>query len=179
MLLKILSIFCGVLRIFSSLLGIFFLPGFSFTNNVYLQNSREKEGTIFISLFLSTTSTRREHSDIYLQLCMWGRYHVFLIAHLLTTRLLLDDGMTEFYRFASTITLALQANWQTKCASHPSNIFPNTCNIFPNISKNSTWNIFPSICKNTTSDFISIKPLTLLQSLQTQWTRQRIFAIKP
>ena len=31
-----------------------------------------------------------EHWDIYLQLCMWDDYHVFLIATLVFTRLLLD-----------------------------------------------------------------------------------------
>ena len=32
-----------------------------------------------------------EHSDIYLQLCMWDDYHVFFIATLVFTRLLLDE----------------------------------------------------------------------------------------
>ena len=42
-------------------------------------------------LFHSTTSTAHEHSDIYLQLCMWDDYHVFLIAKQVFTRLLLDE----------------------------------------------------------------------------------------
>ena len=32
-----------------------------------------------------------DNSDIYLQLCMWGDHHVFLIASFLVTRLLLDE----------------------------------------------------------------------------------------
>ena len=42
-----------------------------------------------------------EHSDISLQFCMWGNYHLFLIA------------------LTSTIALVLQANWLTKYASRP------------------------------------------------------------
>ena len=32
-----------------------------------------------------------EHSDIYLQLCTWDDYHIFLITTLVFTRLLLDE----------------------------------------------------------------------------------------
>ena len=42
-------------------------------------------------LFHSTTSTRSRYSDIYLQLCMWDDYHIFLIAPLVFIRLLLDE----------------------------------------------------------------------------------------
>ena len=42
-------------------------------------------------LFHSTTSTRSRTLDIYLQLCMWDDYNVFLIATLVFTRLLLDE----------------------------------------------------------------------------------------
>ena len=87
---------------------------------------------------------------------MWDDYHVFLIATLVFTRLLLDeiyhlielpfewlidDAMfvclldelildfcysdltleTSGFELASTITLVLQANQLTKCASHPKN----------------------------------------------------------
>ena len=41
--------------------------------------------------FHSTTLPSHEHWDIYLQLCMWDDYHVFLIAALVFTRLLLDE----------------------------------------------------------------------------------------
>ena len=64
----------------------FFLSGFSFTDTDDSQNSRGKEVTIFYS---------HEHSKIYLQLCMWDDYHIFLIATLVFTRLLLD----EIYQF--------------------------------------------------------------------------------
>ena len=41
-------------------------------------------------LFHSTTSNR-SHWHIYLQLCMWDAYHIFLITTLVFTRLLLDE----------------------------------------------------------------------------------------
>ena len=41
--------------------------------------------------FLSTTSPPYEHSDIYFQLSLWNNYHLFLIAPLVITRLLLDE----------------------------------------------------------------------------------------
>ena len=67
----------------------FFLLGFSFTDIGNSQDSRGREGTIFYStLPLPPT---HEHWDIYLQLCMWDDYHVFLIATLVFTRLLLDE----------------------------------------------------------------------------------------
>ena len=57
------------------------------------QDSRGREGTIFYStLPLPPT---HEHWDIYLQLCKWDDYQVFLIATLVLTRLLLD----EIYHF--------------------------------------------------------------------------------
>ena len=53
------------------------------------QDSRGREGTIFYSTL--PLPPAHEHSDIYLQLCMWDDYHVFLIATLVFTRLLLDE----------------------------------------------------------------------------------------
>ena len=73
----------------SLLSGFFFLAGFSFTIPGGLQESRWKEGTIFYSTLLLPPS--HEHSDIYLQLCMWDDYHVFLITPSVFTRLLLDE----------------------------------------------------------------------------------------
>ena len=50
---------------------------------------RGGEGTSFYStLPLPFT---HEYSDIYLLLCMWDDYHIFLIAPLVFTRLLLDE----------------------------------------------------------------------------------------
>ena len=54
-----------------------------------LQDSRGREGTIFYSTL--PLSPAHEHSDIYLQLCMSDDYHIFLIAPLVFTRLLLDE----------------------------------------------------------------------------------------
>ena len=66
-----------------------FLSGFSFTDTDDSQSSREREGTIVDSTL--PLPPAHEHSDIYLQLCMWGDYHVFLIASLVFTRLLLNE----------------------------------------------------------------------------------------
>ena len=127
----------------------FFLSGFSITDTDDSQNSRGREGTIFYSTV--PLPPAHEHSDIYLQLCMWDDYHIFLIATLVFTRLLLDDILPPYRitiylidwwcevcfcllddlilgfcysnfdtgnRWTRTITLVLQANRLTKCASH-------------------------------------------------------------
>ena len=52
----------------------FSISGFSFADTDNSQDSRRREGTI--SFF----------SDIYLQLCMWDDYQVFLVASLVITR---------------------------------------------------------------------------------------------
>ena len=49
------------------------------------QDSRGREGTIFYSTLPFPPT--HEHWDIYLQLCIWDDYHVFLIATLVFTRL--------------------------------------------------------------------------------------------
>ena len=67
----------------------FFLSGFSFTDTDDSQDSRGREGTIFYSTL--PLRPAHERSDIYLQLCMGDDYHIFLIAPLVFTRLLLDD----------------------------------------------------------------------------------------
>ena len=61
----------------------------SFTDTDDSQNSRGREGTIFYSIL--PLPPAHEHSEIHLQLCMWDDYHMFLIAPLLFTRLLLDE----------------------------------------------------------------------------------------
>ena len=45
------------------------------------------------SIFYSTIPLppSHEHSDIYLQLCIWDDYHIFLIVPLVFIRLLLDE----------------------------------------------------------------------------------------
>ena len=53
------------------------------------RDSRGREGTIFLSTLQLPPA--HEHSDIYLQLCMWHGYHIFLIASFVFTRLLLDE----------------------------------------------------------------------------------------
>ena len=53
----------------------FSLSGFSFTDTDNSQDSRRREGTIFYSTL--PLPPAHEHSDIYLQLCMWDDYHIF------------------------------------------------------------------------------------------------------
>ena len=70
-------------------INFFFLSLLSFTNTDDSQGSRGREETIFY--FILPLPPAHKHSDIYLQLCMWDDYHVFLIAALVFTRLLLDE----------------------------------------------------------------------------------------
>ena len=67
----------------------FLLSGFSFTDTNNSQDSRGREGTFFY--FTLPLPPAHEHSDIYVQLCTWDDYHIFLIATLVFTRLLLDE----------------------------------------------------------------------------------------
>ena len=87
----------------------FFLSGFSFTYTDDSQDSRGREGTIFYSTLPLLPA--HEHSDIYLQLCTWDDYHIFLIAPFVFTRLLLDeiyhlvDLLDEIYHLTTRFTL--------------------------------------------------------------------------
>ena len=67
--------------------SFFFLSGFS--SQTLTIHRTAGEGTIFYSTL--PLPPAHEHWDIYLKLCMWGDYHVFLIATLVFTRLLLDE----------------------------------------------------------------------------------------
>ena len=53
------------------------------------QDSKGREGSMFYSTL--PLPPAHEHWEIYLQLCTWDDYHVFLIATLVFTRLLLDE----------------------------------------------------------------------------------------
>ena len=66
-----------------------FYQGFSFIDTDDSQDSSGRAGTIFYSTLPLPPAD--EHSDIYLQLCTWDDYHIFLIATLVFTRLLLDE----------------------------------------------------------------------------------------
>ena len=66
----------------------FSIKGF-FTDTDDSQDSRGREEAIFYSTLPLTPADK--HWDIYLQLCMWNVYHVFLIATLVFTRPLLDE----------------------------------------------------------------------------------------
>ena len=67
----------------------FFSIRIFFTDTDDSHGSRGREGAIFYSIL--PLPAAHEHWDIYLQLCMWDDYHVFLIATLVFTRLLLDE----------------------------------------------------------------------------------------
>ena len=89
------------------LIPFLFLSGFSFTDTEDSQDGRGREETIFYStlppppahkhlgiyLFYSTLSLppAHKHLGIYLQLCTWDDYHIFFIAPLVFTRLLIDE----------------------------------------------------------------------------------------
>ena len=65
------SVFSCIQTEYGEILCIFFffLSGFSFTDTDDSQGSRGRQGTIFSSTL--PLPTAHEHSDIYLQLCMW------------------------------------------------------------------------------------------------------------
>ena len=73
----------------SMFLRSFFSIRVFFTDTGDSQDSRGREGTIFYSTL--PLPPAHEHWHIYLQLCMWDDYHVFLIATLVFARLLLDE----------------------------------------------------------------------------------------
>ena len=60
-----------------------------FTDTHDSRDSRGRAGTNFYSTLPHPPA--HEHWDIYLQLCIWDDYHVFLIVTLVFTRLLLDE----------------------------------------------------------------------------------------
>ena len=66
----------------------FLLSRFFFTDSDDSQDSRGREENIFYSSL--PLPPAHELSGIYLELCVWGGYHVFLISPLVFTRLLLD-----------------------------------------------------------------------------------------
>ena len=69
-------------------MGFFFYQGF-LHRHWWFTGQQGREETIFYSTLPLPPAC--EHSDIYLQLCMWDDYHTFLIATLVFTRLLLDE----------------------------------------------------------------------------------------
>ena len=67
----------------------FFSIKIFFHGHWQLTGQQGKGGPIFYSTL--PLPPAHEHSDIYLQLCTWGGYHIFFIAMLVLTRLLLDE----------------------------------------------------------------------------------------
>ena len=74
--------------------NFFFLSGFSFTDTDDSQDSMGREGTIFYSTL--PLPPAHEHSGTYLQFCMWDDCHIFSIATLVFTRLLLDEILPPY-----------------------------------------------------------------------------------
>ena len=66
----------------------FFYQGFLSRTLTTHRTAEEGKGPSYSTLPLPSA---HEHSDIYLQLCTWDDYHIFLIATLVFTRLLLDE----------------------------------------------------------------------------------------
>ena len=75
-----------ITRVFSS--AFFFSIRVFFTDTGDSLDSRGSEGTIFYSTLPFPPA--HKHWNIYLQLCMWHDYHVFLTATLVFTRLRWD-----------------------------------------------------------------------------------------
>ena len=67
----------------------FFFSGISYMDTDNSQDNRERKKTIFYSTV--PLPSAHENLDIYLQLCKWDDYQVFLIVPLVFTRLLLDE----------------------------------------------------------------------------------------
>ena len=85
-----ISVSLSISRVFSSvffLFCFFFYQGFLSRTLTTHRTAGEGRGPSY-----STLPPAREHSDIYLQLCTWDDYHIFLIATLVFTRLQLDES---------------------------------------------------------------------------------------
>ena len=76
------------LRTFLRFLLFFFYQGFLSRTLTTYRTAGEGRGLSYSALPLPPA---HKHSDIYLQLCTWDDYHIFLIATLVFTRLLLDE----------------------------------------------------------------------------------------
>ena len=75
---------------FNYVFNFFLYQGFySPTLTTHRTAGEGKETTFYSTLPIPPA---REHSGIYLQLCMWDDYQIFLIAPLVFTRLLLDEN---------------------------------------------------------------------------------------
>ena len=117
----------------------FFSIRFFFTDTDESQDSRGRKGTIFYSTL--PLPLAHKHSDIYLQICMWDDYYIFLIAlpgcysmkfttlsnyHLIDWWCDVDSCLFICWFDSRILSTAiwhgkptLQANRLSKCASHP------------------------------------------------------------
>ena len=87
---------------------LFFSIRVFFTDTNDSQDSRGREETIFYSTLPLPPADK--HWDIYLQLCMWDDYRVFLIATLVFTRLLLGEILPPYQ-----ITISMIDWWCNVC----------------------------------------------------------------
>ena len=96
-------------------LNVNYLSSFFFSIRVFStdtddsQDSRGRERTIFYSTL--PLPPAHEHSDIYLQLCMWDDYHVFLIATPVFTRLMMQYS---FIYLMNWYKIFVTASWHWK-----------------------------------------------------------------
>ena len=117
----------------------FFSIRFFFSDTDESQDSRGRKETIFYSTLPFPPA--HKHSDIYLQICMWDDYHIFLIAppgcysmrfttlsnyHLIDWWCDVDSCLFTCWFDSRILSTAiwhgkptLQANRLSKCASHP------------------------------------------------------------
>ena len=82
---KINNYWCFIEKIWQD---IFFYKGF-LHRHWRFTGQQGKGGAIFYSTL--PLPLAHKHWDIYLQLCMWDEYHIFLITTLVFARLLLDE----------------------------------------------------------------------------------------
>ena len=96
---NLVNFFSKYIMFFTSASFFFFCIRVFFTDTGDSQDNRGRERTIFYSTLPLLPA--HERWDIYLQLCMWNDYHVFLILTLVFTRLLLDEIYHHIYQTAT------------------------------------------------------------------------------
>ena len=78
----------GYCSFFLSVFFFFFFFFFFFRHWWFTGQQGKRRGHFYFSL---SHSTVHGHSDLYLQLCMWDNCHIFSVALLLSTKLLLNE----------------------------------------------------------------------------------------
>ena len=169
----------------------FFSIRFFFTDTDESQDSRGRKGTIFYSTL--PLPLAHKHSDIYLQICMWDDYHIFLIAppgcysmrfttlsnyHLIDWWCDVDSCLFTCWFDSRILSTAiwhgkpiLQANRLSKCASHPK-LFHLEVEIFSKKERREVWMLF---CLGGRKLLILEKELFLWETRGMQINHKRNF----